>query len=57
MSTKDKNSKKQGEKEMEVEISERYINPYTDFGFKNHRPHLHEYRTSGRGHRRPQGRL
>ena len=34
MSTKDKNSKKQGEKEMEVEISERYINPYTDFGFK-----------------------
>ena len=23
-----------GEKEMEVEISERYINPYTDFGFK-----------------------
>ena len=34
MSTNDKNSKKQGEKEMEVEISERYINPYTDFGFK-----------------------
>ena len=26
--------KKQGEKEMEVEISERYVNPYTDFGFK-----------------------
>ena len=26
--------KKQGEKPMEVEISERYINPYTDFGFK-----------------------
>ncbi len=23
-----------GEKAMEVEISERYINPYTDFGFK-----------------------
>jgi predicted transposase/invertase (TIGR01784 family) len=34
MSTKDKNSKQQGEKAMEVEISERYINPYTDFGFK-----------------------
>ena len=26
--------KKQGEKAMEVEISERYVNPYTDFGFK-----------------------
>ncbi len=34
MSTNDKNSKQQEEKEMEVEISERYINPYTDFGFK-----------------------
>ena len=33
MSTNEKYSKK-GEKEMEVEISERYINPYTDFGFK-----------------------
>jgi predicted transposase/invertase (TIGR01784 family) len=28
------NEKMQGEKKMEVEISERYINPYTDFGFK-----------------------
>ena len=26
--------KGKGEKKMEVEISERYINPYTDFGFK-----------------------
>ena len=26
--------KKQGEKAMIVEISERYVNPYTDFGFK-----------------------
>ena len=29
-----KETKKQGEKAMEVEISERYVNPYTDFGFK-----------------------
>ena len=36
MSTKDKNSKKQGEKEMEVEISERRQT-------RNHRPHLYEY--------------
>ena len=26
--------KEKGEKAMEVEISERYVNPYTDFGFK-----------------------
>ena len=26
--------KMQGEKKMELEISERYVNPYTDFGFK-----------------------
>ena len=27
-------SKTQGEEAMDLEISERYINPYTDFGFK-----------------------
>lgn len=29
-----KEEKAKAEKEMEVEISERYVNPYTDFGFK-----------------------
>ena len=29
-----KEQKAQGEQGMEVEISERYVNPYTDFGFK-----------------------
>ena len=29
-----KNEEKRGERVMEVEIRERYINPYTDFGFK-----------------------
>ena len=29
-----KNEEKRGERMMEVEIRERYINPYTDFGFK-----------------------
>jgi predicted transposase/invertase (TIGR01784 family) len=29
-----KNEEKRGEQVMEVEIRERYINPYTDFGFK-----------------------
>ena len=31
---KNEEKKIKGEKAMEVEISERYINPYTDFGFK-----------------------
>ena len=31
---KNEEKKINGEKEMEVEISERYVNPYTDFGFK-----------------------
>ena len=29
-----KNEEKRGERVMEVEIRERYVNPYTDFGFK-----------------------
>ena len=29
-----KEQEKKGAKTMEVEISERYVNPYTDFGFK-----------------------
>ena len=30
----EKKETKKGEKTMQVEIKERYINPYTDFGFK-----------------------